>query len=388
MNPTAPGNPPIQLSDAQRRDWLRLIRSENVGPITFIELINRFGSAAEALAALPDLARHGGAGRTIKIAAVSDIDREMDAADAQGIRFVALGESAYPALLRQIDAPPPILSVCGDGEILTRDCIAVVGARNASVAGRKITGILTEEWGRQGYVIISGLARGIDAAAHASALRYATAAVFAGGLEHVYPKENNELFARILDAGGCGVSEMPLGWVPRGQDFPRRNRIISGLALATVVIEAAKRSGSLITARYALEQNRVVGAVPASPLDPRASGVNSLIRDGAVLITRASDLIDELTDLTAAKIRRRDDDGVRDPCRDDEFTHYDYARDAPGESEREALIAALGPTPVSMDDIIRETGLSAQLVQTMILELDVAGRLERHGNQTLSLLMH
>ncbi len=384
----------IRLTQAQRRDWLRLIRSDNIGPITFIELINRFGSASAALKHLPDLAHRGGARRTTKIATWESIDRELEAAKAQGIRFIALGESDYPPLLRHIDAAPPILSVIGNPGIFAHDCISIVGARNASIAGKKITGVLAGDLADRGFIIASGLARGIDAAAHHAALERGTVAVFAGGLNNVYPKENADLCAQILAKGGACVSEMPLTWAPRGRDFPRRNRIISGLSLATIVVEAAKRSGSLITARYALEQNRLVGAVPASPLDPRSGGVNSLIRDGAILVTKADDILVELSGAVASSIDNQDSRGVKElgtrGWGDDTGAYGGDLDDpldpAPAPSERDILIHALGPTPVSVDDIIRQTGLPAQRVQMMILELDVAGRLERHGSQTLSLL--
>jgi DNA processing protein len=261
-------------------------------PATFRSLINHFGSAESALQAIPALSRQGGANRSIRIAGVGEAEDEMRAAQRCGAQFVALGEPDYPPWLRHADAPPPLLAVRGGTGYLTSPAIAIVGARNASVAGRKMAATLAQGLGEAGFVVVSGLARGIDAAAHEAALANGTVAVFAGGIDIVYPPENGALADRIMAEGGCCVSEMRLGWEPRARDFPRRNRIIAGLSLGTVVVEAAERSGSLITARLALEQNREVLAVPGSPLDPRAAGSNNLLKQGARLVTEARDVID------------------------------------------------------------------------------------------------
>jgi DNA processing protein len=280
----------IRLTDEDRLDWLRLIRSENVGPRTFRALLNQFGSAQAALAALPNLARRGGASGPASICARADAERELKAARSAGVSFVAQGEPGYPWRLGMIDDPPPLIAVRGHLAVLERPMIAVVGARNASAAGIKLAGRLARELGEAGLAVVSGLARGIDAAAHRASLATGTIAVLAGGHNCIYPPENVELAGAIL-AQGAALSEMPLDQEPRAHDFPRRNRLISGLAVGVVVIEAARRSGSLITTRLALEQGREVFAVPGSPLDPRAEGCNSLLKQGATMVTEVEDVI-------------------------------------------------------------------------------------------------
>lgn len=365
-----------ELTQDQRLAWLRLIRSDNVGPATFRTLINHYGTAQDALRALPDLSRRGGGNGALRIAGEREAADEMAAAERIGVRFIGLGEPAYPPWLRHADSPPPLLAVRGDTRHLTSPAIAIVGARNASVAGRKMAALLAHDLGQAEFVIVSGLARGIDAAAHEAALSGGTIAVFAGGLDSVYPPENAGLFDRLLDAGNCAISEMPLGWEPRARDFPRRNRIIAGMALATVVVEAAERSGSLITARLALEQNRELLAVPGSPLDPRAAGSNNLLKQGARLVTEARDVIDSV-----APMLQRDAESVgmfSAPSMND-------SAEEPPEDERSRIVEALGPSPVEVDAIIRFTGVSARAVHVVLLELDLAGRIERHVGQRVSL---
>ncbi len=263
------------LTDDERVAWLRLIRSENIGPVTFRELIRHFGGARAALDAVPKLAERGG--RKVRIASKDEAEREIATLEAMGARAVTLADPDYPPALRGLGDAPPVLAVRGGGEVLARPMIAIVGSRNASIAGRKFTTQIVRGLGEADFTIVSGLARGIDAAAHEASVATGTVAVFAGGLNRPYPPDNVDLAERIVAAGGGHVSEMPMGWEPRARDFPRRNRIISGLALAVVVIEAAQRSGSLITARCAADQGRLVFAVPGSPLDPRAGGTNQLI---------------------------------------------------------------------------------------------------------------
>ena len=288
------------MTDASRAAWLRLIRSDNVGPVTFRQLINHFGSAADALEALPELARRGGARARIRIASAEEVERELAAARAFGARFVALGEDDYPHHLTTVEGPPPLLALKGGPGVCRRPAVAIVGARNASLAGRKMAGILARGLGESGFVVTSGLARGIDASAHEASLDTGTIAVFAGGLDRLYPPENAGLADRIVETGGALVSEMPFGWEPRARDFPRRNRLISGIALGVVVVEAALRSGSLHTARFAGEQGREVFAVPGSPLDPRAEGANDLIRNGATLVTSAAHVVEALSPIVGA----------------------------------------------------------------------------------------
>ena len=367
------------LSERQRLAWLRLIRSENVGPVTFRELINHTGSAEAALAALPELSRRGGK-RAIRIASQDEAEREIEALARIGGRFRALGEHGYPPLLRHVDGAPPLISVLGsDDRLADGATIAMVGARNASLAGQKIASEIAGYLSAAGYTIISGLARGIDAAAHRAALAGGTAAVLAGGIDIIYPPENRDLYHDIA-ARGAIVSEMPFGWKPRARDFPRRNRLISGMALATVLIEAARGSGSLHTARFAAEQNREVFVVPGSPLLPRSDVGNGLIRDGASLVANGADVLESLGP-------RRIADDI--PGLDIEEPDADGRRIAPpdvGDSDRSRVLSALGPAPVEVDELIRYTGLSARIVHVILLELELAGRLERHRGQRISLI--
>ncbi len=357
------------LSPSERIDWLRLIRSENVGPITFRRLLERFGSAAAALAALPDLARKGGRTKPIGIWPRKAAEQEVKALEALGAVALAWCEPGYPALLRAIDDAPPLLMVRGCAHLLARPAIAMVGARNASLNGRKLARDMAAELAKAGYLVVSGMARGIDTAAHDGALAGGTAAVLAGGVDVIYPPENDKLYAALVDRGVV-VSEMPPGLTPQASHFPRRNRIISGLALGVVVVEATPRSGSLITARLAAEQGREVFAVPGSPLDPRSGGPNKLIRDGATLTESADDVISGLSDLLRRPLgeRRREafGDAPIQPLSDQDI-----------DAARRVIEEALGVAPVQVDEIIRATGLSSPVVAMVLLELDLAGRLDR-----------
>ncbi|MBZ6076866.1 DNA-processing protein DprA [Microvirga puerhi] len=393
-----------RLADEQRLDWLRLIRSENVGPRTFRALVNQFGGAAAALEALPDLARRGGR-LVLKVTTRAEAEKEMAAAVRLGVRFIAMGEPDYPKVLQAIDTAPPLIAVRGSSEIFSRPAVAMVGSRNASAAGLTFTERLSRQLGDAGYVVVSGLARGIDTRAHKAALETGTIAVLAGGQDRIYPSENEPLVKAIVDNGGAVVSEMPLGWEPRGRDFPRRNRVVSGLSYGVVVVEAARRSGSLITARFALEQGREVFAVPGSPLDPRAEGTNDLIRDGANLCAEIEHVTSVLEPLVASG--PRSDTGIEEPRHLvateelwDELDLPGVPRAPVGEVAPEAealgephngpatvgLIDLLGPSPISVDDLVRQSGLSIRIVQMTLLELEIAGRLERHGGNAVSLI--
>src|SRR3954465_11077807 len=282
---------PPRLTDADRIDRLRLIRSDNVGPRTFRSLLNHFGDARTALERLPDLAQRGGAARTGRVCTEEEARAELSAAKKLGVTLVGPNEAAYPPRLATLDDAPPLLGVRGAPDVQARPMIAIVGSRNASGAGLKFAGQLARDLGDAGFVVISGLARGIDQAAHRATIASGTVAVLAGGHDRIYPPEHEDLLGALLEHGGA-ISEMPLGHVPRARDFPRRNRLISGAAVGVVVVEAAHRSGSLITARMAAEQGREGFAVPGSPLDPRAAGTNDLIKQGATLTTEAADVID------------------------------------------------------------------------------------------------
>ena len=372
---TGPFTTGVRLTDQQRLDWLRLIRSDNIGPRTFRSLINHCGSAQAALDALPDLARRGGAAKPARICSRELAERELAGSKKLGIALIALGEPDYPARLRMIDDAPPLIGVRGKAEVLTSNMIGVVGSRNCSAAGAKFAERIARELGDAGYTIVSGLARGIDAAAHRSSLASGTIAVLAGGHDHIYPAEHIPLLEQILPAGAA-ISEMPLGWQPRGSDFPRRNRLISGLAVGVVIVEAARRSGSLITARMANEQGREVFAVPGSPLDPRSEGTNGLLKQGATLVTEAADVLSVIRPILGQHIEHTVEEPDGGPPRLAE----------PASDERARIVGLLGPAPVSIDDLVRLSQSSPAIVRTVLLELDIAGRLERHGGGLVSLV--
>ncbi len=399
----------IVLSDRQRLDWLRLIRSESIGPRSFRSLMNRFGGAAGALDALPDLARQ--AGRRIRICPADEAEREFEGLSRLGGRFIALGEADYPVPLQAIDSAPPLLAVLGRVETLQRPAVALVGSRNASAAGMKFTARLARDLGEADFTVVSGLARGIDTAAHEASVETGTVAVLAGGLDEIYPPQNIPLARRLLERGAL-VSEMPLGWVARARDFPRRNRLVSGLSLGTVVVEAARRSGSLITARFANEQGRLVFAVPGSPLDPRAEGGNHLIREGATLCAESAHVIEALQPLRQGEldlplpthIMR---ETIGEPTTESMWDELDwpeilpapgYARHEngfalePASSSRPAgavdpgrlVLDLLGPTPVALDDLVRTSGLEAREIGHVLVELELTGAIRRHPGGTLS----
>ncbi|MGH6717114.1 MAG: DNA-processing protein DprA, partial [Bradyrhizobium sp.] len=348
-------NPVTQLTEAERIDRLRLIRSENVGPRTFRSMVHYCGSARAALARLPELARRGG-GRGLLICSEEDARAELAACRKLGVRLLAPGEIGYPPRLATIEDAPPLLAVRGAGDALMRPLIAIVGSRNASAAGLKFAQRLARDLGEAGFVIVSGLARGIDQAAHRASVATGTVAVFAGGHDRIYPPEHADLLAKIIDADGAAISEMPLGHEPRARDFPRRNRLISGAALGVVVVEAAQRSGSLITARMAAEQGREVFAVPGSPLDPRAAGTNGLIKQGATLVTEAADIIQAVEPIMERPIILPANEPDGEPLESD-----------PQGTDRAHIVDLLGPTPVLIDDLIRMAGAPAAVVRTVLL---------------------
>lgn len=366
-----------QLTDRQRRDWLRLSRTQNVGPVTFHALIRRFGTAAAALEELPRMALRGGSGRGGKefvLPPDGDAAREMEALAAMGGVLIASCEDSYPHGLAALDQPPPLIAVLGHAHLLKKDMVAIVGARNASALARKFAQMLARDLGGTGLGIVSGLARGIDSAAHEAALDSGTVAVVAGGVDVIYPPENDALYQAIRERGVI-VSEMKLGETPQARHFPRRNRLISGLSRGVVVVEAAERSGSLITAQYALEQGREVFAVPGSPLDPRARGTNRLIREGATLTEGAGDVLGVLAPMLGGDFREPENGAPLPPA---------AALEAEADRIRASVEEALGPAPVEIDELIRQLGAPAPAVLTVLLELELAGRCRRQpGNRVV-----
>ena len=372
MAPPLASNP-TDITPQERLARLRLARTPYVGPVAFGQLLERFGSATAAIAALPELTRRGG--RVVRPTAAATIEREAEALSRVGGKMLVWGEAGYPAMLMTVSDAPAVLSVCGDADRLTGRCVAIVGARNASANGQRFATRLAADLSAAGLVVVSGLARGIDTAAHRGATPSATVAVVAGGVDVVYPAENRDLHAAICGGGGAVVSEMPLGLEPRAPHFPRRNRIISGLGLAIVVVEATLRSGSLITARAALDQGREVLAVPGFPLDPRASGPNALIRDGAQLVTCADDVLAAISGVAPT---------LRDPA------HAPLKREIPSADQvdavREKVLCGLRSEPTPVDELVRRCNVSASILLAVLLELELSGRLQRHPGNQVSLV--
>lgn len=356
------GVTPRPVTDAERADWLRLARTSSVGPVTFFQLLARYKSAAKALEGLPDLARKAGRKRPLKAPDAALIEAELDATNRHGAQVLTALDPAFPPLLRALDPPPPILTALGNTDLVTQPAIAIVGARNASAAGRKLARDLSAELGRAGYVTVSGLARGIDGEAHAASLQTGTIAVLGGGVDHIYPPQHERLYAEIA-AKGLILSESPFGHRATAKDFPRRNRIITGCALGVVVMEAAERSGSLISARTAGEQGREVMAVPGSPLDPRAAGTNRLIRSGAALVRHAEDVLEVVNSLPLHRV---------------EAAPLAPLAPEPGEdpprSQIDAVREGLGYSPMPIDEIARAAGIGAARCMAILMELELAGQ--------------
>jgi len=359
-------------SDTERLNRLRLIRSENVGPVTFRQLLHRYTSAAEALASLPALARRGGR-RQIKIATEADANREIEALQNLGGAFLFEGEATYPEALSETEDAAPVLSAIGKPALLENPCLGIVGGRNASIHGRALATEIAADLGEAGYLVASGMARGIDTAAHTGSLPTGTAAVLAGGVDYIYPSENTALYHQIA-SDGVILSEMPLGMQPKAQHFPRRNRIISGLSLGIVVIEARRKSGSLITARYAADQGRDVFAVPGFPKDPRAQGGNDLIKTGAALVQSAADVLAEVST-----------NRLSEPDPDDWETSGIEASDSKMDDIRRSVLEGLNALPLPIDTLLRSIDASHGTVRLVLLELELAGRIERHPGGRFSL---
>jgi DNA processing protein len=372
-----------ELDPQERLDWLRLCRTETIGPVSFYAMLRRFGAARAALEMLPQLARRGERSKTVIPVTRADAEAELAALQRFGARLICWGEPTYPRALMALDDAPPILSVLGRAELLTEPIIAVVGARNASASGRRFSRDLAAALGQGGIVVVSGLARGIDAAAHLGALETGSVAVVGGGVDVVYPEENRGLH-EALACRGAIVAELPLGTEPQARHFPRRNRIISGMALGVVVVEAAARSGSLITARLALEQGRDVFAVPGSPLDPRCRGSNDLLRHGAILTESAEDVLSHLR----PQVTRPAAPSPPQPVSATPAASWAALAPNPPQTEDallDLILEKLGRTPVAVDELVRQCHLSAAAMATLLLELELAGRVERHPGNLVSL---
>jgi DNA processing protein len=376
--------PVMRSGEQERLDWLRLARSRGIGPVTIRDLIAYFGTAAKAIDALPDLARRGGGSRPLRLCPKPEAEREIETLAKLGARLIARSDPDYPEALAALEDAPPVITVKGRAELLQAPMIALVGARNASANGRRIAGDMAAGLARAGAVVVSGMARGIDTAAHLGALsaqseQGGTIAVVAGGVDVLYPPENAQLFER-LGHEGLIVAESAPGTEPIARHFPRRNRIVSGLSRGVVVIEAALKSGSLITARYALDQGRDVMAVPGSPLDPRCRGANRLIREGARLVEDFEQVLESLDGLAGPDLRFHGNlNFSNQPTEINTLSESDKVRDE--------VLSLLGPSPVMVDELIRQCHCSPPVLGMVLLELDLAGRLERHPGNRVSLLM-
>lgn len=366
------------LSQDEKLNWLRLSRTENVGPITFYRLVERYGSAEKALEALPELSRRGGRKKPLKAPDQSDVEKEYDLLRNMGGDIVTAVCPEYPLALGATDDAPPVLSYIGDIALANKNCVAMVGARNASLNGRKFAQKLANELGRREQIIVSGLARGIDTAAHKGALASGTITIVAGGIDSIYPEENTALFHEITKHG-LALAESPFGVSPQARHFPKRNRIVSGLSRACIVIEATLKSGSLITARMAGEQGRDVMAVPGHPLDPRAQGPNHLIREGATLVRNADDVLEIIQDFSGH--------GLREPLPSSQGFSGEVANDSDvSENAYETVLENLSFTPVTVDELLRSCHMTIPVMQTVLLELELAGRIKREAGGRVSLL--
>ncbi len=362
---------PSENSESERIAALRLFRTDNIGPITFYQLVERFGSASEALQALPELSKRGGRKKPLKAPDEKYIMREYKALLKLGGRIITYDDKEYPLALTATDDAPPVISVIGDISLLNKSCLAIVGARNASLNGKKFAYKLAAELGACGQVIASGLARGIDTSAHQGSVATGTIAVVASGIDVVYPEENQKLYEEIAEKG-LVIAESALGAKPASRAFPKRNRIVSGISKGVIVIEATRRSGSLITARLAGEQGRDVYAVPGSPFDPRAAGPNHLIREGATLIRNADDIMEILMDFSGKSLREP-------PSQIVNFIppYCDNQNEESPEETQEKILAHLSFSPISVDELLRACHLTISALQTSLLELELAGRVKR-----------
>ncbi|MFN7038979.1 MAG: DNA-processing protein DprA [Alphaproteobacteria bacterium] len=368
------------LSFEEKIKYLRLLRSENVGPKTFMNILTLYSTIDEALKAVPELAALGG--KKIKICSKSDAEKEYEDTVKLGGEILAYTEEAYSRLLLEIDNFPPLITILGNKELLSNtDNIAVVGSRNFSANGYNFAKTISRELGEAGFIITSGLARGIDTASHTSALETGTIAVIAGGIDNIYPPENRDLYAQIKEKGLI-IAEMPYGTIPKGQNFPRRNRIISGLSLGVIVVEASINSGSLITAKFALEQNREIFAVPGFPLDPRYEGNNKLLREGANLIRNSEDIIEQLKFIRENKVKNFSEKTTNSF----HIQNKIFIDENELSKARMDIPKYLSSSPTLIDDLIKHTGFHIQVILTILLELELAGKLERYYGNKVALL--
>ncbi|MFO0390043.1 MAG: DNA-processing protein DprA [Alphaproteobacteria bacterium] len=351
-------------------DALRLIRTQNVGPVTFFQLIRRFGTAANALKALPELSLRGGRSNALVAYDASEAEKEIALAEKFGARFIMYGAADYPAILHAIPDAPPIITMLGHAQLWKKDCVGVVGARNASAAGCQFAAKLAKDLGDAGITVVSGLARGIDSFAHKGSLVSGTVGVIAGGIDNIYPPENAPLYAQLRESGAI-ISEQPFGLAPFAGSFPGRNRIIAGMSLGSVIVEAAPKSGSLITARLALEYNREVFAVPGSPLDPRSKGGNQLLKQGAIMVEAASDILQGISHLRNAAL------GETPKTLFDGVTQSTPTDESELQTARRTILEKLSVTPVSMDELATQCNLPPTIILTVLLELELAGKLRR-----------
>jgi DNA processing protein len=370
---------PHTITDEERLNWLRLFRSEHIGPRTFYSILELYGTATQAIEAMPHLSRRIKARKNIALCSREAAEKEMSSYASFGARVLAACEPDYPPMLRMVEDAPPVITLLGNIKMLkNKECVAIVGARNASTLACQFAYKTAAELGDRGYIVVSGLARGIDTAAHKGSIKTGTVAVIAGGINHIYPPENIELFQRIA-AEGVVIAEQPMGTVAKARNFPQRNRIIAGLSRGTCVVEAAFGSGSLITAKIALEQSREVFAVPGSPLDPRCHGTNNLIKEGAILTQSAKDIIRGLPQLREEHLFEKQESAFIAP-----------AKTLPSDEEldriRPEIIARLSPSPVGVDELMAQTGFTPNQVLTILLELELAGSVERHPGNRVSLL--
>lgn len=368
----------LNFTEETKLHWLRLLRTENIGPVTFYHLLNRFGTAEEALKRLPDIAHRTGRKTPLQIPSLKEIIKEYESYQTLGVHLIARPDPDYPEILGRISDAPPLLSVIGRVELLRKPMFGMVGARNASAVGRQMAEDYAEKLGREGMIVVSGLARGIDTHAHKGSLETGTIAVLPGGVDQIYPSENKVLYKTISEKGLL-ISEAPLGTMPQANLFPRRNRLISGLSWGILVVEAALKSGSLLTAHFAAEQGREVFAIPGNPMDPRSRGTNALIRQGAVLIQSAEDILEEYQKHRYAPLAE-EEDGYNE-----EQETFETISDNVVEHAHQEISKALNQVPITLEDLCNVLHIPIGVTRIAIIEMDIAGFIDWHPGGKVSL---